>query len=966
MAHLSDLLKGLLSRRPPGGGQPAGGIDDAREGASTLYQLVRAERSAAARSARYCKHEYELALWQSRRLYVVEMRSRMRYTNWDGTIGRPWVYRATFDTLPAARNHAAEVLDDPRRYGDVDRDRSTGSAWDAMGRGRDQKRTSFSYERPASLDDGTLAESIAAGHTPYLAGPPPGQMIAPSFGEVVRQLWGRTEPSARATLLSFARDAPLRYGHWSHWKWLYKRAEEASDRDLLAVLIARIDAATPAEPGAWSWLEQAPRAATLAYMKRRARRALQLLAERDPAAYVEVAGAILLEAGRGRSELDPTYNWVTFDILYGGSGRYVQTGHSRGRYVARRTRPSPGTHDERAPEAWSLRPELLAQLYADATLPWQTQEWAYQMLVLRGMALPALSEDTLMRFLQGSSPLLIRVAVASAMATLEAGAQPAPRVLALALCRANGAQRKRAIARLLWADVPAQWERDFARALGEVLQAYTTGARFPARLLDVALLLGTRYAALAPVDVLLVAIPALLATAIPELVELARQTINHLSADGILAVLQEGVALDDAQRGVLADLLVAARGARGLQYWQFYQLVFADHAWVRAVGWRLAAVATGRTREQIAWLWTIVLSKQGPALASAIASADALRLLAPDKLEGLAARMGKEPELVAALSAESFAFLAQRFPLETVLSFVAGLPDDVWTRVRERFLAALRTDGRLGAFWRAVAAVDAPIALVTRIVGDPVVAPSFDEVAEPGYLERSNGLMGPLLHAWVAAHPNLFTRGSRPLLLAAMNKDPEIRAWALRRVEEVGLTTPFALRLLESGLPEAVEAGKRYFDAVPPGSPDELDSALAICDSGDRATQAYGRAYIAARRDTLPRDTLIRRLAEHPDPRMQETVAAALLETPALARDLRAFDRGVLRARDRGRRAKEKVKERLAATPAPDLHADRATLLELARGQTGRDKEWAIEQLARLALAGEPVEGVAIDGVGGI
>jgi hypothetical protein len=179
-----------------------------------------------------------LALWQSGGLYVVEMRSCMRYTNWDGSIGRPWVYRATFDTLQAAPNHAAEVADDPRRYGHVDGDSSTGSLSDGMGRGRDHKRIIFSYEWPASLDDGSLAESIVAGHMPYPAGPPPGQMIAPSFGEAVHQLWGLTEPGALAALLSFTREAPLRYGHRSHWTWLYKRAEEAGDRDVLAVLIA--------------------------------------------------------------------------------------------------------------------------------------------------------------------------------------------------------------------------------------------------------------------------------------------------------------------------------------------------------------------------------------------------------------------------------------------------------------------------------------------------------------------------------------------------------------------------------------------------------------------------------------------------------------------------------------------------------------------------------------------------------
>lgn len=161
-------------------------------------------------------------------------------------------------------------------------------------------------------------------------------------GDVIRQLWGRNEPAARAAVLRFAREAPLTYGHWSHWKWLYKQAEAAGDADLLATMMPRIDAATPAEPGAFSWLEQTPRAATLAYLKRRARRALCLLAARDAASYVDLAGQILLaagqEPGQGQTALDPMYNWVSFDILYGGSGRYIQAGHGRGRYVARRAR----------------------------------------------------------------------------------------------------------------------------------------------------------------------------------------------------------------------------------------------------------------------------------------------------------------------------------------------------------------------------------------------------------------------------------------------------------------------------------------------------------------------------------------------------------------------------------------------------------------------------------------------------
>ena len=71
-----------------------------------------------------------------------------------------------------------------------------------------------------------------------------------------------------------------------------------------------------------------------------------------------------------------------------------------------------------------------------------------------------------------------------------------------------------------------------------------------------------------------------------------------------------------------------------------------------------------------------------------------------------------------------------------------------------------------------------------------------------------------------------------------------------------------------------------------------------------------------------------------------------------------AFDRQVLRARDRGRQAKELVKARRnRAKPA-----DAELLLEMARSRTGRDAEWALSQLARLALEGEEIAGVTIEG----
>ncbi len=70
----------------------------------------------------------------------------------------------------------------------------------------------------------------------------------------------------------------------------------------------------------------------------------------------------------------------------------------------------------------------------------------------------------------------------------------------------------------------------------------------------------------------------------------------------------------------------------------------------------------------------------------------------------------------------------------------------------------------------------------------------------------------------------------------------------------------------------------------------------------------------------------------------------------------------MLRARDRARRAKELVKRRQAHETPSDI----ALLLQMARSRTGRDSDWAWEQLARLALDGYEIEALTVDGPTGV
>ena len=90
---------------------------------------------------------------------------------------------------------------------------------------------------------------------------------------------------------------------------------------------------------------------------------------------------------------------------------------------------------------------------------------------------------------------------------------------------------------------------------------------------------------------------------------------------------------------------------------------------------------------------------------------------------------------------------------------------------------------------------------------------------------------------------------------------------------------------------------------------------------------------------------------------MQAYVASRLAENPDAAEACAPFDRVVMRARRRARRAKELVMERLDENGCPDTDL----LCELARSRTAVDADWAWQQLALLAESGKAIDGLSID-----
>jgi hypothetical protein len=723
------------------------------------------------------------------------------------------------------------------------------------------------------------------------------------------------------------------------------------------------DVSDPAKP---IFLGDPPSRRTLAYVKRRARRRLRDQAAKNADAFLDLAFRVLTAPDQRRESLDLRCQWVAAEILYGGSERYGQKGHGRGAYILRNPRFCLRTREERLPEAWDRRPELVMQIMADAGLPWQTYEAALKMLRAAGTPAPELSEASLSRFLRSPSPLLIATATRQAAARMEAGTPVHP-ALAAAAYVLSGVLLRRTMREyaLLRGEAPS-WKSRFAARLFERATANLADGRMTRRQATAAALLAADFPADVEAESIRPVLPALFAANRPDLRRWAFDTIRRVAAAAVPGWMEALSLLPDDHRDMGFRVLLETVREQAFRPEVAGLLIHSALLWVRARGWELLA-GSATADEVVRELWEELLDvgEDTTALETAFESPEALALLNRVRIDPdrFMERLQANPILVRLLTPAAFESVVRAVPVDAALRLIAAAPDEQWAGLRAACVSGLHEAGKLGAFWQeALAAVgaDATGILRRRLLDDPEMAGSILRVDDPDLLKVTDPAFGPLLARWAMARPDLFARDSSALLQAATHMLPEIRTWALDRVREGGMSLPFALRLLESELPPSVAVGRTFFEAALPGGEWEMEYALALCDSPKASVRAYGREYVSRRWETLPRADLLARLAENSDPLTQEFVAAALLKAPEPAPD---FDWQVLRSRDRSRRAKELVKRRRAGeAPAEPSPADVAMLLEMARSRTPRDAEWALAQLALLSLQGVKVEGLMVEG----
>ena len=300
--------------------------------------------------------------------------------------------------------------------------------------------------------------------------------------------------------------------------------------------------------------------------------------------------------------------------------------------------------------------------------------------------------------------------------------------------------------------------------------------------------------------------------------------------------------------------------------------------------------------------------------------------------------------------AATFAGAASKLPPSFLLDLIASVPDQVWNGWRPALLQTLQTDAiRREAFWDAARTSGFEGQLRTRLVDDAEFAATFG-LLESDVLEFDDPALETLILAWLRARELPLGELSR----AATHPLEQVRDFGLEQLQARGLNVPIALKLLESRLRAPMDFAKNWFESQ---NANAVDLALALCDSPKLDARIYGREFVEKRLDFLLENGLLARLEENPNADTQGFVAELLTRKPES--EPTEFDRAVLRSRHRARRAKSLVQARRASsTPLPDD----ATLLELARGKTPRDAEWALSQLARRALENK-VEGVEVSGV---
>ena len=332
-------------------------------------------------------------------------------------------------------------------------------------------------------------------------------------------------------------------------------------------------------------------------------------------------------------------------------------------------------------------------------------------------------------------------------------------------------------------------------------------------------------------------------------------------------------------------------------------------------------------------------------------------------LQALRELFVQQPRIAAQVNDELRTILFKALSLKDLLQLIVTTADNEWEQFKAPVLERLTHLEAQGSFWKSVFEQMMGEAqseqLYRRLLEDEAFLALFLAQNDPEILQINHPIFEDILYEWLLKHQNLFKEDAGLFYQLCTHKLPQLRTWALQQIDKWDIDLPFALRLMESGLPESTTIAQNYFTQIEKSTIKEFEAILALCDSPQKPVRDFGLSYLKARKDQLlmQEEEIWVYLSEHADSTIQEAVAAALLDKAADQPFVERFDQEMLRMKNRSRPAKEKVKTRLATS----LAVSPAVLLELANGKNKKDAEWAILQLTKMSLAGENIEGFTLE-----
>ncbi len=890
--------------------------------------------------------------------------------------GQGWTYSFKPKTEREAVDRVKTITASPADF--FEQGRTTGDA-----AGREAIKALFPGLKLKFLVDTTLGATALAGDSITIG---MGRYLA---GQVERGL--DITPDLAAGIERYFAKAPFRFGYWAPYKRLIKLLETKPEAvALLAVALARVDgqlqkvANVQADEQLRSFVSSAPSVVaspdTVAYLMRRGRRWLRQLGRNDQAAYARCAAAILSAADAQGARTKIASRLILSDILYGRGASDSNHGHGSlslpgGQYRYDR-------RWDRFPKVWNEHIDLVLGIWRATAHNTDIQVWAFNVLKSQRQELPSLRAAGLRLALLSPSErlqahafdqvaanpkLLLELDAATMQVFLEfSSARQFAAVYPTLEAHATSQSLQDAV--LAYIDehglseirrgaMPSNDEKRAAKLLSYSLRYLRT--RFnDSETYHLARYVGrtTQFQPLAKWRDTFSTLP------LKSLVEL-RLHLPELPKGVVRSI--DAACKEAVAKGAGDENLAAA-------------LTLSPSNELRALGWSLLVNAGDAT---VATVWNNLVAQAGSAkglasLLEALQSKDRIERIERHKsaaqlLSSIAiATASADPRLAENLLLRLTAKGESNQTLDTLLRIVERMPEGGWaTRqaVLQRIIARDPAVTRL--VWAGVGSgLPSPVAQIhltsKALAGALVAAINADEIKTIGAVQASYVTQA------LRTSPSRLYQERGFAVACATSPHPELQQLVIARLESRRLVESVYVPLAESGMPAAVTAAERYVASIKDRSV-LTKAVITLCDSGAISTRAIGLRFIERHLDRIDLNALLVALAEHTSPDVTAVVAKFAASGVAVKREtLDQFDNRVLRTRRTGRKTKELVKRRLE-TPVPDaavaiganqtvddrrIHA----LVDMARGSSLRDRDWALQQLARLALDGHPIPPVRV------